>query len=371
VVRNQWVRLGVAIAVAVLVTAFAIASVRQLGIFDLLPGSVAVLAVLIALVGWPWRWWPLVAGIVSVAATVAYVPAAAGADPGWVLLEPVALLVLVFVGVRWGSSRITLGGAAVAGLAVALLVRRYLPDVSLFENLAACAFWGMGAVVAAAVAAYLRWMATQRERALVDARRGQRLKLAHDLHDFVAHDVSEMVAQAQAARWLSTSADGRLVEALERIEQAGLRALGSIDQTVHALQWESDLRPVPGLAELPELAERFSAARVRVDIADDVAVPRDVGSTVYRVVTEALTNVRRHAPTATEVLVKLARDGPVVRLTVSDNGGAAALAPAEVERRGGLGLPGLAERVEVLGGSLTAGPYEGGWRLAVHLPVVP
>ncbi len=339
----------------------------QLSAYDLVPGSVVAAVATATLLWWPPRFWLLaIAAAVSIGGTIVYAGPPRDHAPGWLLVEPATLVALVFLAVRWGGTRWTFGAAGVAGLAVALAVLRFLPPASFVEALASCALWGMPAIAVAAAAAYLRWNAVERVRAVSEARREQRLRLARDLHDFVAHDVSEMVAQAQAARFLS---DGDTA-ALERIEAAGLRALGSIDQTVHALHWDSDREPVPGLADLAELAERFTAAgsaRVRLDMSPDLiqAVPRDVGSTVYRVVTEALTNVRRHAPDAQEVLVSLVRSGQSVRLTVTNDGEPV----LDTGRRGGLGLSGLAERVEVLGGTLTAGPAEPGWCLSVRLPV--
>lgn len=361
-------RWGLAAVLAVGFLVATVTSVAELTAYDLVPGVVAVAAAVTTLLWWPPRIWPpAVAAIVSIAGTAVYAGPARDSAPGWLLIEPAALLLLVFLMVRWGRGSWAFAAAGLAGLAVSLSVLRFLPSLTFGEVLASCALWAMPAVAIAAGAAWLRWNAAERRRAVTEARRDQRLRLARDLHDFVAHDVSEMIAQAQAARFLDEGA----AEAFERIEAAGLRALGSIDQTVHALHWESGRTPVPGLADLAELAERFTAAgaaRVRLDISPDVAdaVPRDVGSTVYRVVTEALTNVRRHAPEAREVLVSVERGDASVRLTVTNDGEL----PAETGRRGGLGLSGLAERVEVLGGTLTAGPAEPGWRLCAQLPVV-
>jgi signal transduction histidine kinase len=361
-VSTTWWRFGLAAALAVGFLVATATSMAGLTAYDLVPGVVAVAAVIAALLWWPPRIWPpALAAVVSIATTVVYASPERDNAPGWLLIEPAALLLLVFLATRWGRP----WTAAPAGLAVALVVLRFLPPSSLIEALASVALWGMPAVAVGAAAGWLRWNAAERQRAVADARREQRLRLARDLHDFVAHDVSEMVAQAQAARFLNEGA----ADAFERIEAAGLRALGSIDQTVHALHWDSDRTPVPGLDDLADLAERFTAAgaaRVRLDMSPDIAVPRDVGSTVYRVVTEALTNIRRHAPDAREVLVSVVRSGADVRLTVTNDGELT----TEAGRRGGLGLSGLAERVEVLGGTLTAGPAEPGWRLSAQLPVV-
>jgi signal transduction histidine kinase len=157
--------------------------------------------------------------------------------------------------------------------------------------------------------------------------------------------------------------------------------------------------PVRGIGDLPELLERFGAGgggAVRLDLPDGLAatVPRELHPTVYRVVVEALTNVRRHAPSQSSVLVSLHRerqDGRHV-LTVAvandvgdpngasdpngagrhdgDAGGPVLGRPEGEARHSGLGLVGLAERVGALGGRLTAGPDgRAGWRTAVDLPL--
>jgi signal transduction histidine kinase len=143
-------------------------------------------------------------------------------------------------------------------------------------------------------------------------------------------------------------------------------------------------------ADLRELAERFAAAGpVAVHLSVDPrietpppggappggAVPREVASTAYRVVREALTNVRRHAHPASQVAVsvRLTDDPPAVTVTVTDDATARPHRTAAghgVTRRGGLGLPGLAARVEALGGTLRAGPQPaGGWQVTAVLPL--
>ncbi|MFJ9692806.1 sensor histidine kinase [Kitasatospora sp. NPDC101183] len=219
---------------------------------------------------------------------------------------------------------------------------------------------------------YLRGLEDARHRAVAEAKRSQRLELAHDLHDFVAHDVSGMVAQAQAGAYLAAIDPARAVEMFERIEQAGQRALASLDRTVHLLRTEDGggRGPQPGLAELVQVAEQFTAAggtAVHLDLPEQ-PVPREVEGTVHRIVVEALTNVRRHAPAARTVAVRARHTGGWLELTVTNDG--RHQAPERPRRGGGSGLPGLTARVEALGGSLEAGPHEGdSWRVAVALPV--
>lgn len=292
----------------------------------------------------------------------------------WLLLEPAVMLVFVYLPVRWSPPQHAVWSGGAAALAEALNVQRYIAGTPLGDRIAASAMWMIFAIAAGAIAWYLRSLADGRGRAIAEARQTQRLELAADLHDFVAHDVSEIVAQAQAGRIVLAPADPRLAEVLQRIETAGLRALASMDRTVHMLR-ESDTAAVtaPGvLADLSELVDRFgSAGDVRAELDDrfDGEAPREVAAVAYRVVVEALTNVRRHAWGATLVTVRLDRRDDRLTVTITDDGHGTATA---VEHRpgAGTGLAGLTERVTALGGDLTTDTVRPhGWRLAARLPL--
>ncbi|GAA3792749.1 hypothetical protein GCM10022226_10020 [Sphaerisporangium flaviroseum] len=255
----------------------------------------------------------------------------------------------------------------------------------------------MSAALAATVGLYLRSLDDHRARSVRAARQAQRTQLARDLHDFVAHDVSGMLAQAQVGRILAEQDPQQAAAAFQRIEQAALQALASMDRTVRMLHDADDLAageaagrtPLPALADLRELADRFSfsgTAVVHLDIDARLkdpngVVPREVAATAYRIVVEALTNVRRHAVTANRVEVTVRRTrtvgdltGHALEVTVTDDA-RTGLAPAghvlgTAGRGGGFGLAGLTERVEALGGKLAAGPYAPhGWRVAATMPL--
>ncbi|MFJ8627808.1 sensor histidine kinase [Kitasatospora sp. NPDC093550] len=289
------------------------------------------------------------------------------------LAELAVLLLAVVTGLRADHGPRCAAAAWTACGAVVLWPSRF----SFVEGPAdALTLFGFGSVLslpAVLTGLYLRGLDEGRNRAVAEARRAQRLELAHDLHDFVAHDVSGMVAQAQAGAYLAGIDPVGATEMFQRIEQAGQRALASLDRTVQLLRSEEGggRGPQPGLAELAEVAERFTAtggAEVRLELPEE-AVPREVGSTVHRIVVEALTNVRRHAPAARAVRIRARRNGGRLELTVTNDGRAPG--PAGRPRRGGgSGLPGLAARVEALGGSLEAGPHEReAWRVTAVLPL--
>ncbi|MGW0228661.1 sensor histidine kinase [Actinopolymorpha singaporensis] len=338
-----------------------------------------------------------VAALVSLAATI-LVPEPLPPSVQWFgLFELAGLLWLIVLVVRLAPARQAVAVGLLASAAQATMILRAVRGWSLLDQVGSVGFWALGAVCAALGGTYLRSLDSTRERAVREARRTQRLALARDLHDFVAHDISGIVVQAQAARAVAAQRPEAVLDALARIEEAGLAALSSMDRTVHMLHdpdedsAEGGAEPpgaadtgravAPGVADLPELLDRFAAGGsgpVRLHLPPDLAaaIPREIGSTVHRVVVEALTNVRRHAPLDSAVTVLLTRgDGDASTLTVEITnqpvGPGRTDAPVDGgERRGGLGLVGLAERVQALGGTLSAGPYgRAGWRTTAVLPL--
>jgi len=317
-------------------------------------------------------------GAVSIAITVYYPLTGTHGDATfWLLAEVPALLALTMLAARRAPV-----AALVPGLAVSSILLRMVWPGPLSLILAGCAGWSLGAVGAAAAGLYLRSLDGTRRRAVARAVQDQRLALARDLHDFVAHDVSGMLVQAQAAR-LAPQLPPQTEDALRRIEEGGQRALASLDRTVHMLN-EPARGPAPGIDGLQDLADGFSPT-VRVNLAVEAdQISREASATVYRVVTEALTNVRRHAPRATTVDIAVMRDGDMVHIRVDDDGSGG---QAEANdrggsgdrfaengrngrngRNGGFGLAGLAEVLGTVGGSLSAGPHGAGWRVAAAIP---
>ncbi|MFI6507221.1 sensor histidine kinase [Streptosporangium sp. NPDC050855] len=311
------------------------------------------------------------------------------------LIEVPPLLVLTLMAARRAPASRAVVSAGLAGSAVALMLVRTLWPGDIALAAGACASWSLLAVAAAGTGLYARTLDDGRRRAVAAARRTQRLVLARDLHDFVAHDVSGILVQAQAARLMPQELPPQVADALRRIEEAGQRALAAMDRTVRMLHEAGEAgeagsgatAPPPGVEGLARLAGGYSPS-VRVDLSVDPGLERrlspETSATVYRVVTEALTNVRRHAPAATSVAITVTLAGGAVRVRVVDDGGHPRAArrgghgPAgltgrvsEAARRGGFGLIGLTERVEVLGGSLSAGPGPGGWRVEALVPAHP
>lgn len=197
----------------------------------------------------------------------------------------------------------------------------------------------------------------------------ERTRIARELHDVVAHSVSVMIIQAGAARRTLHADPDAAIAALSTIEGSGREAMAELRRVLGVLRHDdqADLAPQPSIASLSDLVADDLDLPIRLDVADDLGViPPSVELTGYRVVQEALTNVRRHAGPVTRVNVRLCRTADHLVIEVDDDGrGAAADATPE-----GFGLVGMRERVSTVGGSLDVGPHRGGgWRVRAELPV--
>ncbi|WP_320066737.1 sensor histidine kinase [Micromonospora sp. RTGN7] len=288
----------------------------------------------------------------------------------WGLAESCGLLGTAYVVARRAAPLPALVAVAATGLAVTLLPMRAGVDNG---HLAIGMGYALLAAGAAAAGTYLRLVANARQRQLAAVRAEQRAEFARDLHDFIAHHVTGIVVQAQGARYVAAQDPERAVLALERIEHAGAETMAAMRRMIGVLRDadappDAPMAPLAGVADLPELVEDFTAAgpvraRLHTDGPLD-GLPVEVASSAYRVVLEALTNVRRHAAGASRVDVRLHRTPRSLLVRVVDDGS------GRRAGRRGFGLAGLTERVEARGGRLRAGPGErGGWVVAAALPL--
>jgi signal transduction histidine kinase len=273
----------------------------------------------------------------------------------FVVLLPYSLL-------RWGSGRaVVLGMAVLAGhLCLWLLVGFEAPGNA----------GGEAAVLVTTVAlgAAFRSRARARDRELDRAKLLEREHLARDLHDTVAHHVSAMAIRAQAG--IAVGQPEAALDALRLIEAEASRALAEMRAMVRVLRRgePAELAPSPRIADLLTLANRGHVPVVDVEIlgdVDDLSLP--VGTAIFRLAQESVTNARRHARHATRIEVRVAADDTSVRLRVSDDGDARPLASGSP----GYGLVGMAERAGLLGGTCEAGPNpDRGWTVTAVLPRV-
>ncbi|MDX8052429.1 sensor histidine kinase [Lentzea sp. BCCO 10_0798] len=303
-----------------------------------------------ALIGWG------VAGLLSVLQLTAH-----AGDLG--LYSTMAVLILLYSLVRWGSGREMVLGTGFVTVVVAL------------GMYASSAGWAdvFGGIVLlllfVALAAVFRYRADLWHRQQREIRNQERVALARELHDTVAHHVSAIAVQAQAGGVVAGIQPEKAAEFLAVIESEASRTLAEMRSVVRVLREEETVAysPQPGVADLPALARADATPTVEVSLdGSSTRLARPVDAALYRLAQESLTNAVRHARSATRVEIDVRREGDAVRLRVSDDG---QTEPGPAPEPG-FGLLGMAERAQLLGGSFSAGPGpEGGWVVEAVLPV--
>ena len=203
------------------------------------------------------------------------------------------------------------------------------------------------------------------ERAVAD----ERLRIAQEIHDVVAHSVTVMLIQAEAAERVmpAVAEHTDAAESVRAVQESGRQALAELRQLLGVLRPEDQpvTSPQPRLRDLPALAESYGSAGLRVAFTSAVSVefPSSVELTAYRVAQEALTNVLRHSQAST-VRLDVRTLGDSLHVEVIDEGPAR---PSTIPA--GHGLIGMRERVHACGGRLDAGRRGHGYRVAAELPV--
>jgi len=204
----------------------------------------------------------------------------------------------------------------------------------------------------------------------------ERARIARELHDVVAHNVGLIVLQAGGARSVLATDPERARTALRQVEETGRQTLTEMRHLVGILREDEDeeRQPLPRLERLPALVDEARAGGLTVELAVEgarVELPAGLELAAYRLIQEALTNVRKHAP-ASRVQVRLGYEPDRLRIEVSDDGGpaGAAAAPARDASDSGHGLIGMRERVQVYGGRMqTRSMPGGGFRVEAVLPL--
>ncbi|MEV7582579.1 histidine kinase [Streptomyces erythrochromogenes] len=217
-----------------------------------------------------------------------------------------------------------------------------------------------------------QWARERSERAAAAKRRvdGERLRIARELHDVLAHSISVINVQAGVGLALLDSDPEQARSALSIIKEASKEALGEVRQVLDTLRspGEAPRTPAPGLDRLPELVEQAGAAGLRVEVTAEgeaPALPPGVDLAAFRILQEALTNVVRHSAART-ARIRISRRPGLLELCVDDDGPAAGGA----SDGSGSGLVGMRERAAALGGTVEAGPRpDGGFRVTATLPL--
>lgn len=279
------------------------------------------------------------------------------------LVSMMAVLILLYSLVRWGSGREMVVGTAFVTVVVALGM--YTAAAGWAEVLGASALL----IMIAALAAVFRYRADLWARQQREIRNEERVALARELHDTVAHHISAIAVQAQAGGVVAGTNPQKAAEALAAIESEASRTLAEMRSMVRVLREDEAVAyaPQPGVGDLPALARADATPTVEVRLNGSLArLAPSVDATLYRLAQESLTNALRHARGATRVDIDVRRDGDAVRLRVSDDGRTEPGPAPEL----GFGLLGMAERAQLLGGSFSAGPGPaGGWVVEAVLPV--
>ncbi|GAA3541417.1 two-component sensor histidine kinase [Aeromicrobium flavum] len=210
-----------------------------------------------------------------------------------------------------------------------------------------------------------RRLAVEAEQRAVLAAAQERTRIAREMHDVVAHGLSVVIVQADGARYAAEKDPAVAVRTLETVAAVGRDALTEMRRLLGLLRGSDDpaLAPQPGLTDLPSLVTEHD--RVELDLPDPLPeVPDGVALTVFRLVQESLTNVRKHAGPSARATVGLRSAAGALEVEVVDDGHGAAAAGTS-----GLGLLGMRERVEVHDGTLDVGPAPGGgWAVRARIP---
>lgn len=236
---------------------------------------------------------------------------------------------------------------------------------------------GWGAWVAGTVFTTATCILARRQRLLLDqlreaqsgladrARAEERSRIAAEMHDVIGHALTVSLLHVSSARLAMDEEPAEARASLEEAERLARKSLAEVRATVGLMRSSSiDAAPLPGTADLAELVESFRRAGTPISfevVGDPAALTSTSALAVYRIVQEALTNVARHAPgSVTSVAVQIAPAD--TRVTVNSDG------PPTSRTTVGVGLVGMRERAETVGGHLTAGPAGHGWRVEAVLP---
>jgi signal transduction histidine kinase len=325
------------------------------------------------------RRYPLAVLAASVASGLAF--AAAGFPP--FLLGP-AILVPVYTVAAYRDRRVSL--AALFAVEVALAAVQLTPagtGVSTWvgDSLVVAAAWLLGRFVGdrRVYAAQLEARTAELEQARGElARRAvaeERLRIARELHDVVAHSMSVIAVQSGVGAHVADSQPGEARKALAAIEATSRAALEELRRLLGVLRQDGEpqgsLAPAPGLADLDTLLGQVGEAGLEVKLrvkGTRSRLPLGVDLSAYRIVQEALTNVVKHAGPAQAQVTVCYGDGEVT-VEVTDDGRGAAAPAGDGQAGSGHGLVGMRERVALFGGDLEAGPRPGGgYRVAARLP---
>jgi signal transduction histidine kinase len=329
------------------------------------------------------RRWPLVALAVTLGGSVAIVALQARAATAVMVVLAVAAGLEICYMAATRPRRVSVAGVAMTA-GVSLLIP-LLGVPSTHSVLIGSAEPGVPLVViVASVVTIIAWLIGHsirqaqaqvelvRAQAAAQAAMAERLRIARELHDIVAHSIGVIAIQAGSGRSVFDGRPGEARDALAAIEAASRETLSGLRRMVTGLRraehepGQAPLGPAPGLADIERLAATTRDAGVQVDVdrrGSQEPLPADIDLSAFRIIQEAVTNVVRHAGTD-RCQVCLSQQEGYLSIEVTDSGHGGS--PAGT----GYGITGMRERAALLGGDFSAGPRPGGgFRVAARLPV--
>lgn len=349
-------------------------------------GLVLLVVTGLALVGR--RRWPVAVFLTTALASIVYFTFGFPDGPGWL-----ALFVALYTMTARGDGRrsVTIAGVGIAVLAIAWLIaaRDIEPPAAIgwvfFRIGAAVMSAALGesvrtrrviAIEAVERAERAEWTREEEARIRVDA---ERLRIAREVHDTVAHSVAIINVQAGVTAHVLDKRPDRAAETLKSIEHTSSQALQEMRSILGVLRDPHDGRvPHPGLDQIDDLTATARSAGLDVELdarTPPQPLPRAVDSAAYRILQESITNVIRHVG-PTRVIVSLDHGADELEVRVADEGRQASTrgsaAPGSGMPTTGRGILGMQERCQLLGGELTARPRPGGgFEVTARLPLDP
>ena len=302
------------------------------------------------------------------------------------------IVILLYTLAAYTPRRISIAGLAICLVGSAAAVGRWMPDqLSLLNSVLVGSIMFAGpSLIAWVFGDSMRYrrayytgledraarLEAERDAQAQIAAAAERARIARELHDVVAHNVSVMVVQADGASYALLSDPDRARAALAAIASTGRQALTEMRRMLGVLRRDEDgtepgRAPLPGIGQLGELLEQTRATGLAVSFTvEGVPQPLPGGAALaaYRIVQESLTNTRKHGgPRATaQVTLRYLEDALLLRITDDGRG------PAAASDGAGHGLTGMRERVAIYGGWVQAGPRpSGGYQVTARLPLAP
>ncbi|MDX6332714.1 MAG: hypothetical protein QOG05_54 [Streptosporangiaceae bacterium] len=299
------------------------------------------------------------------------------------------IVVLLYTLAAYGRRRVSLAGLAICLAGSAAAVARWAPSSQL-----SLAHWVMIGFIMFAGSSLIAWvlgdsvryrrayyssledraarLERERDAQAQIAAAAERARIARELHDVIAHNVSVMVVQADGASYALDSSPERARQALGAIASTGRQALAEMRRMLGVLRSDDDatgLVPLPGIGQLGELLEQTRASGLDVSFTVQGVpgpLPGGLALAAYRIIQESLTNTRKHGGPRASARVLLRYCEDVLMLQITDDGRGATVADGA-----GHGLTGMRERVALYNGTLRTGPLPGGgYQVTARLPVV-